>query len=591
MSPDTIINVEGNTRNYTYREVQDSVIKLGDKFYFKDDTERLVRVSDNGKYRLFRKQSPLVVHVGGGKYVLKKDAIYTEDKVWLSKENVVYVDGKPVRSAYCTEIDGRQYMLTDKELVKCVFTRKYCLKNRAVALSPKYYDNLYSAPDQVHNLVKTCDGYIKIGDSMVLISNEGVAETVHILSIKSELINVFYRFKDETNPQADRIDLAHALSSSKHMFKHHEGLRVLIHKTMYVEIDNIYTNVIELAQREATDKIRQQINKKFSDAGPDENNAPIINPKYQTWPGKQQIYGYEGTPVLSKTLKEVGGIGYTFGVEFETSAGLLSAEQAAKIDVKAVGDRSIGAAEYVTGILHGDAGIERIKDICKMLSENTLVDDRCGLHVHIGGIAAPRVDVPDYNRNFAIQAIKLGCLIEEDLYKISPPNREPTLYHCHSIQRWKDINDKNWKDYLGSFVFGPKESWSEPFDFKLYSYGGEGRKGTNSVATWCGGRYKWLNLVHIATRSSAKTCEFRIFAGTTNFDKVYAYILTALAFVWLIENRPSLIADGMTLDKMVHEAYKKSPKTLEWLLDFFAKRREKFKRDRIYKKRIPSPYL
>jgi len=360
---------------------------------------------------------------------------------------------------------------------------------------------------------------------------------------------------------------------------------------MYAALDKIYRNVIELARREETDKIRAAINKNFSDQGPDENQAPIINPKFQTWPGKHILYRNANNPVISKTMKMLGGMGYTFGVEFETSAGVLSQKEAEEVDLLTVGDRSIGAAEYVSPVLHGDDGLAFVKRALDMLKDKTLVDDRCGLHIHIGGMKdTPRVTMPLLNKEFAVRAIKLGTQIEEDLYRISPPNRKPELYHCHSIMRYKDIDHKNWEDYLGSYVFGPKESWDDPFDFGDYTYGEEGRRGTNSVGTWCGGRYKWLNLVHAVTKSSHKTCEFRIFAGTTNYEKVYAYILISMAFVWLVENRPALV-ETATLNTMIEAAYAKSPEQLSFLKTFIAERTAKFGRKNIYERTVPAPYL
>lgn len=592
MQPEEQIKIEGHGLA-RYGDVSDSVIQLSGQWFWRDDEERLVRIPNKDKkgYRLYRKASRLIIHVGGGKYILKSEAIQTEDGYWLSKENAVMVDGKPVRANYCTKIGEKYYLLTDPKITKCAFRGTYVLIKDAIKLSDQYYPGKYVAGDEEHNLVKTSKGWIKTADSTHCINAAGEVEVLHRNELKNvPLFQVFYKFRDETNPQLDRIDFANAKSADRDKFKHHDGIRAYIHTTMFDAIDKIYVDVFEKTQRDETDKVRKRINKNFSDVGDDENQAKIISMDFTTWPGKQKIYENANRPVISRTCKKLGGMSYTFGVEFETSAGKLSRNEAESLDLLAVGDRSIGAAEYVTPVLHGDDGLARVKKICDLLAKRTLVDDRCGLHIHIGGMKdVPHVTVPLLNREFAVKAIKLGTQIEEDLYKISPSNREPELYHCHSIMRWKNIDENNWRDYLGAYVFGPKENWSEPFRFSKYTYGGDGRTGSSSVGTWCGGRYKWLNLCHAVAKSTHKTCEFRIFAGTTNYEKVYAYILISMAFVWLVENKPGMIEKGTNLEGMLKAAYAKAPEQHDFLMNFIASRKAKFNRTKIYRKSIPSP--
>jgi hypothetical protein len=335
---------------------------------------------------------------------------------------------------------------------------------------------------------------------------------------------------------------------------------------------------------------------KYMDDGLDENQAKVVKKISQPWPGKHPIFNpSKWEPIISKTSKLTGGMKYTFGLEVETSQGLLPNALAESLPANIVGDRSIGAGEYVSPVLHGDEGIQYVKDMCEMLATHTLVDDRCGIHVHVGGMDGIKgVAEGDFDRHFAINAIKLGCQIEPELYLSCPESRKPTLKHCHSIMRWADIDDKNWREYLGAYVFGPEESWKTPWSFEAYRYGEEGMRRTNKVDTWCGGRYKWLNLVHVLTKSSFNTCELRIFPGSTNFEKIYNYILTSMAFVWFVENKANRIVKGdVTFEEMLTAPFTKTPEIGEQLVSFYQARTKRFNRslDSMYPKLIPPSFM
>jgi hypothetical protein len=195
------------------------------------------------------------------------------------------------------------------------------------------------------------------------------------------------------------------------------------------------------------------------------------------------------------------------------------------------------------------------------------------------------------DKHFCRNAISLGTQIEPQLYASCPESRAPQLKHCHSIMRYKGINETNWREHLGAFVFGPQENWTKPWSMGPFPYGPQ-RNSETKVDTWCGGRYKWLNLVHILSKSSYNTCELRIFPGTTSWEKVYNYVLTSMAFVWFVENRPNLIAKGnVKLEDVLTIPFttKKHPEIADQLLLFYTQRIARFNRnmDTMYPKEIP----
>src|SRR6478736_4580115 len=115
MKPETAeIVVEGYPKPYKSKEVENTVVYIGGKWFFKHDKERVIRlVNKDGKKRFYRVDSPLLVFDSETQQrIFKADAYLTEDGVWLNKksENVLEIDGKYHRRAYCIQasVDGKK---------------------------------------------------------------------------------------------------------------------------------------------------------------------------------------------------------------------------------------------------------------------------------------------------------------------------------------------------------------------------------------------------------------------------------------------------------------------------------------------------
>ena len=600
LSDKDLITIMGYSDKIPYGKIKNAVIYLGGNFYYKSDTNNLVKIEDSsGKKRLYRKSSKLIQEIAKDKFVHKNNIVYTEDGIALDKRDpdTVIVNGNYTRRCYTVEIDGTLYLKSNPEVVRCNVSSEHILKENAIELSKKVYGSrklLYVKKSFANSLVQIEDD----GNAMALKRDSSMrmnAAGEIVYNSKDEAarhakLDVFYKFRDSTNPQLDRQEYLHMWQEDLSSTTIYEPLGLRVHVNWVKELDRIYHDVILVQQAKATAALKASL--KYDDDGPDENMAKTVKKINASYPGKSPIYNpSRWDAVVSRTCKDVGGLKYTFGLEIETSQGMLPGPLAEELMVKIVGDRSIGAGEYVSPVLHGDKGIEYIKKLCEALAAYTFVDNRCGIHFHVGGMEGVKnVEDVNFTRHFAINSIKLGAQIEEELYKSLPPSRSPNLKHCHSIKRWGDINEENWRQYLAAFVFGEyEENWKKPWSFANYSYGTPGMSRNDKVDTWCPGRYKWLNLVHILTRSSFQTCELRIFAGSTNFDKIYNYLLTSMAFVWFVENRPALIQKGnVTLSLMFDEAFKKHPELSTRLKEFYKARTERFKRDNIYSLPVPK---
>lgn len=276
--------------------------------------------------------------------------------------------------------------------------------------------------------------------------------------------------------------------------------------------------------------------------------------------GGDFVYSINKKNYIGDSYKSTGEIGYTFGVELETEKGAVPLQLAMELPVDCVGDRSVGGLEYVTGVLSGDSGMHALFGLIDQISRYCYVADTCGVHVHVGGDGNKWN--PLFDKEFSVLAIKLGCLIEKELFSLLPENRMSRTNssgqsYCGSILNYSDISLKNWKTLLFDYVYGRQpESNNEAFsDIKSLV------SSNNRLNRWTPGRYKWLNLVNCTTDNSGRrnsssgfqTIEFRAFNGTLNKEDIRMYILFSLAFVMFIEKNRGIIMDlkSLSINKMI----------------------------------------
>lgn len=600
-------------------EIAATVVKIGQRYYRRDHPSIVKVKTAENKYRFFRKESPYVFFdETTGQYVYKGDCVVTEDGVLLNPKlgQAVQIDGKWYRKQYCIEINKVWYLLTDPRLVSCAITGNNILKDTSLVIQNKYSKNIrYVSTDlkeRVHTLPdgETC----LVGELSVYVDANGDLQKAHARNpiFRDGLMDVLYDFQDKTNPQAERLINHGALVTDKNhftpiSFPGRVDRMYLVAKAKLPYFQKAIEDFIMPRFEEKIEKARAKLNAMFSDLDPNENTAKIFTYINGPWPGKHEIFIPRNSknPVTSTSFKETGGLQYSFGIEFETSQGLVPNKLLEDLGLSAVGDRSIGAAEYVTPPLQGDAGVRLLRGMCNVLNGHTLVDDRCGLHVHVGSLFKPTiknptpsaVQSPSFSKQYLINIINLCAYIEEELYKAMPASRKPTLYHCHSIKRFAGINQKNFSENLGAFIFGPKEMWVDAkgnavplFEFSDYKLGQDGRNKDSRVGAWDDGRYKWLNLIHSYTNSRIKTTEFRIFSPTTVFEKTYAYLLLSLALVWCADNEMQIIKPGVTLATVIKTAFKSDPEIQSFLIQFYEERKKKFKRTEVYPENLKKIY-
>lgn len=228
---------------------------------------------------------------------------------------------------------------------------------------------------------------------------------------------------------------------------------------------------------------------------------------------KQKRYG-TGSPTYSIT----NGMRYTFGVEIETSGGSLNEREG--LNLKAVYDGSTSGPEYVTGVLKGDYGFNHLKDICEAIAEDHVINKRCGIHVHVGGI---------FNRLFTIMLLRLGYQIQDEIYRMMPPSRLGNTYCKYIPDYVMDMNLTNWRTHLGKYIHGSGLELNENCNKK------------SRLGSYPPTRYRWINCVNFSSNSGKPTVEFRNHGASMNYDKIRNWTLICMAIVRYAENNQKRI--------------------------------------------------
>lgn len=609
---------------------KDLVVKIGAAYYFRKD-DAITRVNINkgvdgktSQYRYFRKKSNLIVQDYDGKYILKKNGTQLDSGDWVdnvvAKKYVVKtVDGKLCWDTQCAKIGTKYYDFGSPAITTDAITGKYILKESGQRLG--YHENNVSSNLYRHGVnpfpmyttnnakIKQCsydNQYYYRGD-IKTIPDVKSGESRLVFKDNLQFIpNLSYRYYSLAQKDYDYVinDDKTVLLPGFNLPVHQDSVDALLK-----QLKNDY-NPTKYRKDGHINFIKDNF-KLFKEV--EQNNPEYFNGQRGHHQGGDVIMSCQ--PALpsrkSALTGKTGRIGYTYGIEFETAAGTPPLAMLENLNLNIMSDGSLrhemGNAEkhginhfqgyeYVTKPMHGNLGIENVQQIVELLKNFTLLSNVCSTHVHVGGkrYGDKESATPIFNREFAARALKLGAIVEDDLFDLLPKERKGAR-HCQSIKKWgnKIINPVKTRDPIevkqdkkamleynpdGGLVKQKKEKETrmtrhDNYESQLVDFvWRNGNKKfdsrtnqTSRLGRWANGRYVWLNLINCSTDNSGragrgggfKTIEFRAFPATHDFNDVYFYILFSLSFVWFVENRPQEIIDGnVTLRKMMSEAIK-----------------------------------
>jgi hypothetical protein len=620
--PDEIKIVDTPERK-KYLEVSTDVVHVSGRWYWKNSPKViLVEGIHNGTW--VRKDSKQYVRDINGNNIHIDVAIKLAfNRGWAARRSDSYykVGRKWLFADEVAVIDDVRYWVGDPRIVRLV-TGRYAFKSECVRLSKEYYagtsftvmDVKYDKENNFNVWVKKTDIVDELSPShntWATRRDAVYADDINPLIDKKHLILKYERYKyynvemdklfslhnshmsgegvetfiygikDGINCHENELAILSGAIEQHYIIDHRDGFEwidelngwCLAHK--YQSILDRFIGDKEEYNRKNLETARYEANKHYHEVGSDENNATNVDVLWVRPRGGREIY--DGRPSLKKSpsSKKFASMQYTFGVEIETSHGRISDDKLNDLGIAIVSDGSIRGGEYITPPLHGDLGYRFLKKVMDVVSEETFVNNECAIHAHISGAK--------FNRRFSILAVKLGTQLEKPLFMMQPQSKHPVNKYCAGIakcygedpndgvewsQSYRHLDFNNWRRVLGNYVFG--RSFSEEFNSLTEQF------------RWCEGRYKWLNLVNCNSLGRFETIEFRLFGGTTSFDKVYNYVLISMAFVWFVENKQQRIIDGnVTLKEVIDSAFSRRHDIRDRVNKFITERTIKFNRNDI----------
>lgn len=237
---------------------------------------------------------------------------------------------------------------------------------------------------------------------------------------------------------------------------------------------------------------------------------------------------------------------YTFGIEFETSKGMISQRDCFALGLIPLRDGSIGGNEYVTIPLQGEVGFNLLANQLKLLRSNTLFDLSCSTHIHLGGYPI--------NKDKIWALYKLLYLVQSSVFTIFPKWATHTdkfkstgKNYCHELSDFTDLKDLYFWASGGRTIFN--DSFIEP-----HPYDREESHKWNINA-----RYSWANIINLLFKPHGKTCEFRLHGPTFNSEKIINWLFICSALLQYADKHTEELIDPTKNSKYTY--------TLQYILE------------------------
>tara|TARA_R110000850_G_scaffold1714_22_gene9250 strand:- start:54 stop:1625 length:1572 start_codon:yes stop_codon:yes gene_type:complete len=286
--------------------------------------------------------------------------------------------------------------------------------------------------------------------------------------------------------------------------------------------------------------------------GANEGSTTFVNINNKYGKAYKNIKVSDNTTELYKMLGNL-----TFGIEFETCNGVVPVRKLGALGLVPLKDGSLRDAEgrepyeYTTVPLQGPRGLETIKNITKELTEYCEVNEKCSLHVHLGGFErTEKMILALYMLSYTVQKEFLAMMPG---YKIDPVRSiGSSKNYCQMLPDlglranniFVDNDSNNVKERTRTF-FNKIFSWTTDnklsamdANYNLTSYNHPSGAKWNQHA-----RYHHINFVSpIFSRSG--TLEFRLHPPTTNFTKTINWLMICASLIKFAQNNTDDIIKG-----------------------------------------------
>lgn len=374
---------------------------------------------------------------------------------------------------------------------------------------------------------------------------EGVGASGDIEMIVSTPFNVIIMHKNRVTLPCESEEVALAL-----------GYRLPVSS-------NIYYPVSDYPEKFFTEKRLPESNYKSSLDYGCENVMEKYTKSYEklfkikTKYSKQVLAFYDACPeVFNK---------YTFGVEFETTRGMLLQEECDRLGLMPLRDGSITGIEYATIPLKGKKGLYALVEAFELLKLRTDNDFTCSMHVHVGGIERSKENITAFFNGM--------YMIQSDMYKYFPGYKENNANGAkrqnytsplplRTFARMSHTSDNTEEDFgqLATFLTNGVENYiGRGIDTITHH-----PRNDNNNRKWnMRARYLWFNLIPIIF-TNKKTVEYRVFSMPDTTEKMLLFLSIALGTTYFMESnssaisRDSFILENYTVSNIMNGVFRNS---------------------------------
>lgn len=236
---------------------------------------------------------------------------------------------------------------------------------------------------------------------------------------------------------------------------------------------------------------------------------------------------------------------YLFGLEFETSEGVLCDTTLNKNGIIPVKDGSLRKPnkplpfEYVTVPYQKEDLFNSLKEVCSDLNNNCKFDSSCSLHLHISGLENSKSNVVALW--ILIQKIQDEMLNMFPQYKTFPHIIDSNKNYCAKYnENLLAVNTKAFqyfeldtKEYINSYFSSIYHYISGGYSLDS-SFNRSSLRHPNGNKWNIRSRYHIINLVTWLF-SDKRTVEFRVHTPTFNYDKIINWVYICNAILKYVE--------------------------------------------------------
>lgn len=245
---------------------------------------------------------------------------------------------------------------------------------------------------------------------------------------------------------------------------------------------------------------------------------------------------------------------YSFGIEFETAAGYLPEKSCFDLGLIPLRDGSITGVEYSTIPLKGNNGLNLLKRQLGCLKENTVFNNNCSTHIHLGGFPVNRKSIFAlhtlwYYFQYYIQDYIPNWSYNTGKFKGNGKN------YCNTIPDCRTFEDL-YMYYVGQKYLGDLYQ-PHPNDIE--------KRAKWNIKT----RYYNCNLINMLCYNSAKTVEFRFLTPTYSFDKITTFLMFFNALLLKAEELSKMSMTETEMYKYIIENCNDGTISLDTLLNIY----------------------